>query len=502
MKITGTTNSDKGDGSKYCEMKMVSDNTSTITACSKNSDAFSFTFSLNEITNNGGYNRTGKFTASFKNAYASCNWSQTSSIESSITTSPITGKSGSISVSLSNSNFGENGITESNGQYTVNVKTLTDFNGNYNAQFVEGMSGDYDMKIASGVIQNYRVGSSTTSVKFGVTVTGTKYFTQYKNGSDISSSRTVTATASYSYNGETKTVTTSQKTQNVCLVKDTNVGEITSPGVTWTDSEKAPTLYSDYTPKTGASTTVSIVNTKSGNTESSKTIYFYATLDADTSKHIDFSITWPKSTPVKTWKYKVEISISISNDCSSTSYYVSINGEKKGSNVSVSPGGSNTITYESASITTDSASATVALYKSNGEVVADYGTQSFTPTSNKLTKSYSENCKPKTPNYKLNVSTSYTICPNTSLTIEFTIVDDDKNYYDINNIANSYVDLPSDNWGWDDTATYSNGVNKWKVKSSKTAGEDGKAEICVNGKSTYITINNENAYVCGGIEKV
>ena len=135
-------------------------------------------------------------------------------------------------------------------------------------------------------------------------------------------------------------------------------------------------------------------------------------------------------------------------------------------------------------------------------MAADYGTQSFTPTSNKLTKSYSENCKPKTPNYKLNVSTSYTICPNTSLTIEFTIVDDDKNYYDINNIAGSYVDLPTGGWGWDDTATYSNGVNKWKVKSSKTAGEDGEAEICVNGKSTYITINNENAYVCGGIEKV
>ena len=258
LKITGTTNSDKGDGSKYCEMKMVSDNTSTITACSKNSDAFSFTFSLNETTNTGGYERTGKFTASFNNAYASCNWSQTSSIESSITTSPITGKSGSISVSLSNSNFGENGITESNGQYTVNVKTLTDFNGNYNAQFVEGMSGDYDMKIASGITQNYTVTSSTTSVKFGVTVTGTKYFTQYKDGSNISSSRTVTATASYSYNGETKTVTTSQKTQNVCLVKDTNVGEITSPGVTWTDSEKAVILYSDYTPKTGASTTVSM----------------------------------------------------------------------------------------------------------------------------------------------------------------------------------------------------------------------------------------------------
>ena len=504
LSISGTSNSDKDNDNKYCEMEMVSDNVSTITACDNNSDAFSFTFSLNEITNNGGYNRTGKFTASFNGAYASCNWSQTSSVESSSSTSPITGKSSSISVSLSNGNFAENGISESsNGRYTVKVKTLSDFYGNYNAQFVEGMPGDYDMSLASGIMQDYTLSSSTSSVKFGVTVTGTKYFTQYKDGSNILSSRTVTATASYSYNGETETVTTSQKTQNVCLVKDSTTGEITSPGVTWTDSEKAPTLYSDYNPKNGASTTVSIVNTTSGNTTATKTIYFYATLDADTSKQITFSITWPKATTVETsWKYTVEISIEISNDCSNTSYYISINGEKKGSDVSVSPGGSNTITYESESITTNSTSATVALYKSTGEVAADYGTQTFTPTSNKLTKTYTENCTPVIPNYIISIDeTSYTTCPGSTLNIQFTIRDDDYNYYNINDISNSHISLSDDGWTLSNI-NYSNNVNSFTVKSSNIDGDEGKVEICVaNDKFAYITITNKTQYICGGIKK-
>ena len=205
--LSGSANNDSSPSIKYCSMNMLSDTTSTIlpNVCDKDTDAFWFKFSLNETTNTGGYTRTGTFSANYNNvAKAICNLSQTSSITSSSTSAPITGKSDDIDISFDPSDtldFGKSRIEESNGEYTVYIKTLTDFYANSNPEFVEGLSNEYEISAAQGVTEAVTVNSSTDFVTFKVVVKGQKYFTPSEDEQkNKTNSRSVTVTASYKYN--------------------------------------------------------------------------------------------------------------------------------------------------------------------------------------------------------------------------------------------------------------------------------------------------------------
>lgn len=509
LTITGKENNDVSNESSYCQMDMVLDNVSTIQdACDMNSDAFSFKFSLNETVNVGGYTRIGSFTASYANAKALCNWSQKSKISSTNTSSPLTGKSNDILLEFEPSDyFDKKNISESNGEYTVNVKTLSDFYANSNPQFIDYLESEYEITADSD--QNVTVNSATDTVNFGVVVKGDKYYTEYiDNNGNVENTRSVMVTASYEYNGETKSVITSIKTQDVCKHKDTSQKYIISnPDVVWTASEQNTSFYSDYNPKEGDKTSVSIVNKSSGSTTEEKTIDFTATLN-DTGESVVFSITWPKDNIVSTtWNYNINISISLSNSCDSSTFYLSINDTKiDNTEITVLPGSNNSINYTSEEITATDVKVTVKLYKNTDELVEDYGEHTFTINANTLYKYYSENCESEEIIYNINITsnTSYTVCPSTTIEITFTITDADNNYYSFSDVG--LYEIDNEEFKINENISYKDNINTIKVTTSDINGDTAKLILSVNDGdnkiTNNITITNKITYACGGIEEV
>lgn len=509
--LSGSANNDSSPSTKYCLMNMISDTTSTIppNVCDKDKDAFWFKFSLNEITSTGGYTRTGTFLANYNDvAKAICNLSQTSSVTSSSTSAPITGKSKDIDISFNPSGaFGKKDISESNGEYTVYIKTLSDFYANSNPEFDEGLDNEYEISAAQDVTEDVTVNSSTDFVTFKVVVKGQKYFTQYEDeNKNKINSRSVTVTASYKYNNENKSVITTTKTQNVCKQVDKSQKyEVSNPSIAWTASEQDTNLYTDYTPKEGDTTTVEIKYKASGSTSSDKTITFTAKLNnTDVSK--DFSITWPKNQIISTtWNYNIEVSISLTNNCSESTFYLSINNENKTSTeVTVLAGSSNTIRYTSESISTDSVAVTVQLYKKDLDadiLVDDYGSTTFTIESNNLNKQYSENCESVETKYFITItSTNHTTCPNTSVAVTFTIIDSDNKYYNYNNLGT--YDISNDKFKVNEYISYDDNTNTIKVTTSDTDGDTATLTIKVGDTNETVTITNKITYTCGGIEEV
>lgn len=514
--LSGSANNDSSPSTKYCSMNMLSDTTSTIppSICGKDSDAFWFKFSLNEITSTGGYTRTGTFSANYNDvAKAICNLSQTSSVTSSSTSAPITGKSNDISLSFDPSGaFGKKDISESNGEYTVYIKTLTDFYANSDPAFVEGLDNGYELNAVSN--EDVTITDTTEYVKFKVVVKGNKYYTQYEDeNKNKINSRNVTVTASYKYNEKKTSVTTSTKTQNVCnKVDSTQKYEVSNiPGITWTASEQNTNLYTDYNPKSGVETTVSINSKISGSTSKEKTITFTATInDTDVSK--DFTITWPKTANISTsWTYTINIDISLTNKCKSSNFYIKINNKKiDGTDVTVNSGSSNKIEYTSEEITETEVKPTIKLYKNHSdgydELIEDYGENKFTITTNTLYKSYSENCE-DTTQYYINVigGPDFTTCPGTTVEIKFKITDD-TNYYNFN--GNGTAVINNDKFTINEYISYKDSINTIKVTTSDTNGDTGKLTISVNvnGSDNTVTkdinITNSITYTCGGIEEV
>ena len=510
--LSGSVN-DSSSSIKYCSMNMLSDTTSTIlpNVCDKDTDAFWFKFSLNEITSTGGYTRTGTFLANYNDvAKAICNLSQTSSVTSSSTSTSITGKSKDISLSFDPSDaFGKkDDISESNGEYTVYVKTLTDFYANSDPGFVEGLDNGYEINVAEGITQDVTVDNYTESVKFKVVVKGYKYYTQYEDeNKNKTNSRSVTVTASYEYNNKETSITTSTKTQNVCnKVDNTQKYEVSNPSITWTASEQNTSLYTDYNPKSGVETTVSINSKISGSTSEDKTIKFTATInDTDVSK--DFTITWPKTAIISTsWTYTINIDISLTNKCQSSNFYITIDDTKiDDTEVTVNSGSSNTISYTSEEITATEVKPTIKLYK-NGTEIEDYGENKFTITANTLYKSYSENCE-DTTQYSIKVigGPDFTTCPGTTVEIQFKITDG-TNYYNFN--GNGTPVINNDKFAINEYISYKDTINTIKVTTSDTDGDTGKLTISVNvnGSDDTVTkdinITNSITYTCGGIEEV
>ena len=496
IELSGSVNNDTSSSTKYCSMDLLSDTTSTIpkTVCDKDKDAFWFKFSLNEETSTGGYTRTGTFLANYNDvAKAICNLSQTSSISSSSTSAPITGKSNNISLEFNpKGNFGKSRIEESNGEYTVYIKTLTDFYANSNPEFVEGLTdeSDYEINVAEGITQDVTVNNYTESVKFKVVVKGNKYYTQYENNGSKITSRNVTVTASYKYNEETKSVITSTKTQNVCnKVDSTQKYEVSNPSVTWTASEQNTTLYTDYNPKSGVETTVSINSKISGSTSEDKKITFTATVN-NTDKNKNFTITWPKTANISTsWTYTITIDISLTNSCETSNFYLSINGTKiDTTEVIVSSGSNNKIEYISEEITATEVKSTVKLYK-NGTEIENYGENTFTITANTLSKSYSENCETEVIIFNINIisNTSYTVYPGTTVEIIFTITDSDANYYNFNDYGDYSID--NTNFNINDYISFNNNINTIKVTTSGINGDTATLTLSINDDDNKVTKN-------------
>ena len=517
--LSGSANNDNSPSIKYCSMNMLSDTTSTIppNVCGKDSDAFWFKFSLNEITSTGGYTRTGTFSANYNDvAKAICNLSQTSSVTSSSTSTSITGKKDDIDISfdpLNTLDFGKSRIEESNnGEYTVYIKTLTDFYANSDPGFVEGLDNGYELNADSN--EDVTITNTIDFVKFKVVVKGNKYYTQYEDeNKNKINSRSVTVTALYEYNNKETSVTTSTKTQNVCnKVDSTQKYEVSNiPGITWTASEQNTNLYTDYNPKSGVETTVSINSKISGSTSSDKTITFTATIN-DTNVSKNFTITWPKTAIISTsWTYTINIDISLTNKCQSSNFYIKINDTKiDGTDVTVNSGSSNTISYTSEEINETEVKSTIKLYKNHSdgddELIEDYGENTFTITANTLSKSYSENCE-ETTQYYINVigGPDFTTCPGTTVEIQFKITDG-TNYYNFN--GNGTAVINNDKFAINEYISYKDSINTIKVTTSGTNGDTGKLTISVNvnGSDNTVTkninITNNITYTCGGIEEV
>ena len=514
--LSGSANNDSSSSTKYCSMNMLSDTTSTIppSVCDKDTDAFWFKFSLNEITSTGGYTRTGTFSANYNDvAKAICNLSQTSSVTSSSTSASITGKKDDISLSFDPSGaFDKSRIEESNGEYTVYIKTLTDFYANSDPAFVEGLDNGYELNAVSN--EDVTITDTTESVKFKVVVKGNKYYTQYEDeNKNKINSRSVTVTASYKYNEKETSVTTSTKTQNVCnKVDSTQKYEVSNiPGITWTADEQNTSLYTDYNPKSGVETTVSINSKISGSTSKEKTITFTATIN-NTDKSKDFTITWPKTANISTsWTYTINIDISLTNKCQSSNFYIKINDKKiDGTDVTVNSGSSNKIEYTSEKINETEVKPTIKLYKNHSdgddELVEDYGENPFTITANTLSKYYSENCEDTTQYYiEIIGGPDFTTCPGTTVEIKFKITDD-TNYYNFN--GNGTAVINNDKFTINEYISYKDSINTIKVTTSGTNGDTGKLTISVNvnGSDNTVTkninITNNITYTCGGIEEV
>lgn len=517
--LSGSANNDSSPSTKYCSMNMLSDTTSTIppSVCDKDTDAFWFKFSLNEITSTGGYTRTGTFSANYNDvAKAICNLSQTSSVTSSSTSTSITGKKDDIDISFDPSDtldFGKSRIEESNnGEYTVYIKTLTDFYANSDPAFVEGLDNGYKLNAVSN--EDVTITDTTEFVKFKVVVKGNKYYTQYEDeNKNKINSRSVTVTASYEYNEKETSVTTSTKTQNVCnKVDSTQKYEVSNiPGITWTADKQNTSLYTDYNPKSGVETTVSINSKISGSTSENITITFTATIN-DTNVSKNFTITWPKTAIISTsWTYTINIDISLTNKCQSSNFYITIDDKKiDNTEVTVNSGSNNKIEYTSEKITATEVTPTIKLYKNHSdgddELVEDYGENPFTITANTLSKSYSENCEDTTQYYiEIIGGPDFTTCPGTTVEIQFKITDG-TNYYNFN--GNGTAIINNDKFTINEYISYKDSINTIKVTTSDTNEDTGKLTISVNvnGSDNTVTkdinITNSITYTCGGIEEV
>ena len=195
----------------------------------------------------------------------------------------------------------------------------------------------------------------------------------------------------------------------------------------------------------------------------------------------------------------------MTNSCSESTFYLSINNENKTSTeVTVLAGSSNTIRYTSESISTDSVAATVQLYKKDSDadiLVDDYGSTTFTIESNNLNKQYSENCESVETKYFITItSTNHTTCPNTSVAVTFTITDSDNKYYNYNNLGT--YDISNDKFKVNEYISYDDSTNTIKVTTSGTDGDTATLTIKVGDTNETVTITNKITYTCGGIEEV
>ena len=205
--------------------------------------------------------------------------------------------------------------------------------------------------------------------------------------------------------------------------------------------------------------------------------------------------------------YNINISISLSNSCDSSTFYLSINDTKiDNTEITVLPGSNNSINYTSEEITATDVKVTVKLYKNTDELVEDYGEHTFTINANTLYKYYSENCESEEIIYNINITsnTSYTVCPSTTIEITFTITDADNNYYSFSDVG--LYEIDNEEFKINENISYKDNINTIKVTTSDINGDTAKLILSVNDGdnkvTNNITITNKITYACGGIEEV